>query len=67
MNHTTNPIDVKIWFNSGGLKSISPVLSSTCVRRSRGDFDHFLGIIHDFLASMDTELSLRSKRITKNL
>ena len=32
-----------------------------------GGSDHFLAIICDYLASMDAELSLGSKRIMKNL
>ena len=67
MNHTTNSIDAKIWLQFTWIEEYSLVSSLTCVWRSREDFDHFLTIIYDFLASMDVELSLESKRTTKEL
>ena len=61
MNHTTNPIDTKIWLQFMRIKEYSLASYSTCVRHSRGDYVRFLAIIHDYHASMAVELTLRSR------
>ena len=61
MNNTTNPIDVKIWLQFTWIEEYFPVLSLTCVWRSRGDYDCFLAMIRDYLASMAAELNLGSR------
>ena len=61
MNHTTNLIDMKIWLQFRRIEEYFPVSSSTCVQRSRGDYDRFLAMIHNYLASMAAELTLGSK------
>ena len=64
MNHTTNPIDVKIWLQFTRIEEYSPVSSSTCVRHSRGDYHHFLAMIHDYHASMAAELTV-GRRVSR--
>ena len=67
MNHNTNLIDVMIWLQFTWIEEYSSVSSSTYVRNSRRDYDHFLQSIRDYHASMAVEFDVRKQRITKNL